>query len=122
MPFELGLAMAIRLRKPKGHQIATLESTRHRLAQSLSDLSGYDPYIHRGHAEGVLESILDLFTNIDDAPLNDLGDLRWVYRELKRFRRDSLSTPDIFRARPFANLVLAARSLVDARAISNRRQ
>ncbi len=115
MAFELGLAMAIAVQKPGRHQIATFEAVRHRLGQSLSDVSGYDPYIHRRCGEGVLEAVLDVFTDVPDSPLEDIRDLNWVYRSLRRVRRQKFGTTDIFRARPFSELVFAARALVEIR-------
>jgi len=44
MPFEAGLAYAAHLIR-RG-----LESTPHRLQRSLSDLNGFDPFVHRGTA------------------------------------------------------------------------
>jgi hypothetical protein len=116
MPFELGLAVAVSLQYPDRHQVMLFDAVRYRLAQSLSDVGGFDAYIHRGRGDGVLEGVLDVFTAVPDRPLDAVSDLRWVCRNLGRFRREQLArTPDVFTAHPFAALVLAARRLVDTR-------
>lgn len=60
MPFELGLAIAHTL-KAGGHQWIAIEEKRYRLQKSLSDLNGFDPYIHGGTPTGVLRVISDAF-------------------------------------------------------------
>jgi hypothetical protein len=112
MPFELGLAVAIALAKPgKGsHQFRILEATPYRLQKSLSDVLGYDPYIHRGCADGTLEALLNVFDNLPRAP--ELTGLRRLNRLLRRYRKEELGR-DIFQAKAFSKLVFAARVLAE---------
>jgi len=59
MPFELGLACAIREQNPDHHSFFILEAQPHRIQQHLSDVNGIDPKIHHNTAEGGLTTILE---------------------------------------------------------------
>jgi hypothetical protein len=110
MPFELGIAVAIAKSQAAGqrHQFSMFEAKPYRLQKSLSDVLGYDPYIHQGRAEGVLEALLNVFSHLPDAP--DLADLQRVYRELRQFRQERLGQ-DVFQPKPFSKVLVAAREL-----------
>ena len=112
MPFELGLAVALAFAGagPDAHQFRILERKPYRLHQSLSDLLGHDPYIHRGCTEGVLECLLDVFPHLD-AP--SLPEMKRMSMDLRRFRRKQLGT-NVYTPKAFSTLVVAARKLVDA--------
>ena len=112
MPFELGIAVALALAKrgAGAHQFRIMEARNYRLQQSLSDVLGHDPYIHRGCADGVLESLLDVFSDLPEAP--ELADMRRLCKDLRRFRREQLGD-NIFTPKAFANLVVAARKLLE---------
>ena len=112
MPFELGIAVAVALTKQgaDAHQFRILEARPYRVQQSLSDVLGHDPYIHRGCADGVLESLLDVFSDLREAP--DLIEMRRLCRELRRCRRERLGG-NVFTPRAFSNLVVAARKLAE---------
>jgi len=113
MLFELGLAVALNLSSEGRHRFRILDAVRHRAEQSLSDLKGYDAYVHNGSAEGVLDAILDMFSKLPRRPLMECADLLWLYRRLVKVRRVKFArTRDIFRADPFAKLVVTARELV----------
>ena len=119
MPFELGLAVGVSLADADGrHQWRTLEQKPHRIGASLSDIAGYDTTIHRGTVDGVLEGLLDIFARWPNPPLDELDDLRWVYRRLRSFR-NSLGK-NVFRPSAFAKLVATAKALVDDRAAAVR--
>jgi hypothetical protein len=106
MPFELGLAVALSLRQK--HEWAVFECVPYRLTRSLSDLNGYDQYTHQGAPDGVLEKVADLFHDLPSPPKRDPEELLEVYRVVRRFRRAKLPA-DVFTARSFAKLVVAAR-------------
>ncbi len=57
MPFELGIAFALR-RLERNHKFLLLEAKRHRLQKTLSDLNGIDPAIHSGTTAGIISCIL----------------------------------------------------------------
>lgn len=83
MPFELGIAVAVALAEEgaKAHQFRIFEAKPYRLQQSLSDVLGHDAYIHRGCADGVLEALLDVFTDLPQVP--DLSEMRRLCRDLR---------------------------------------
>ncbi len=62
MPFELGLAVACSMINVRSHDWFVFESVPRRLSKSLSDLSGIDPYIHRGTVVGVLRELCNAFS------------------------------------------------------------
>jgi hypothetical protein len=111
MPFELGLAVAVALAQAgeQQHQFRIFEAQPYRLQKSLSDVLGHDPYIHQGKADGVLEGLLNVFSTLPESP--ELSDLRELHKHLVRFRAEKLGA-DIFQPKPFAQIVVAARSLV----------
>jgi hypothetical protein len=106
MPFELGLAVAVKLQGD--HEFRLLEAVRHRLDQSLSDLKGYDPYVHGGTPTGVFDAVRDMFAGVKTAHLSR-RDFCFVYDTLRRFRRTEAGRGDPFRAALFGELVMTAR-------------
>jgi len=113
MPFELGLAAAVAL-DDNQHQWRVLECVPHRVAQSLSDISGYDPTIHNGTVRGTVDAILDIFGNVPSPPLSEAEDLLWMYRRLSRYR--STLGVAVYRTNSFKKLVLAAKGFAIERA------
>jgi hypothetical protein len=67
MPFELGLACAVAQSRPP-HAFILLESRAFRVQQTLSDLNGYDPYIHNCTISGTIECVLNALTPSTGAP------------------------------------------------------
>lgn len=57
MPFELGLAVAMRRFLPS-HSFIILEGKRFRLQKTLSDLNGFDPGIHNCSRTGIISCVL----------------------------------------------------------------
>jgi len=84
MPFELGQAVMLRVFQP--HDVHVLESTPHRLAQSISDLGGIDPLIHGGSPKLLSRRLLGAFDRKDRQPT--LAELESVRSELVRVARD----------------------------------
>ncbi|MEW5825742.1 MAG: hypothetical protein AB1778_02840 [Candidatus Bipolaricaulota bacterium] len=106
MPFELGLAWAIRLRDPQ-HQVVLMDSRPHRLDKVLSDLKGHDALIHNGSCDVLINEIL----GITQDPIPTIRELREearVLRQLARSIADSHGTGTIFKAAPFRSLLAAA--------------
>lgn len=62
MPFELGLACAIRElgRGVAKHKFFLLEKENYRLNQYLSDMKGIDHKVHRGAPAGAISAVLDV--------------------------------------------------------------
>jgi hypothetical protein len=113
MSFELGLAAAIALDDDQ-YQWRVLECVPHRVAQSLSDISGYDATIHNGTVRGTIDAILDIFGNVPDPPLSEAEDLLWVYGRLSRYR--ATLGAGVYRTNSFKKLVLAGKGFVIDRA------
>jgi|ERR1700688_444497 len=83
MPFELGLSVA--LEKSAKHEKRgwfVCESRNYRLAKSLSDLNGTDPFIHNGTIEGVLRELANMFRRPGEQPT--VQQMRLVYRKLRK--------------------------------------
>lgn len=117
MPFELGLAVAVSLRSiSTTHDWRVLEEKRHRFQQSLSDLGGYDAFVHGGTVRGLCDALLDVFDGLPSPPLQNTADLLWVYRRL-RIVRGKLGS-DIYRASAFRKLVVAAKAIVKERRLT----
>src|SRR5215813_3528025 len=60
MPFELGMTVAWARANPR-HKWVVFESVQRRLAKSMSDLDGTDPYIHNGTVGGVMREVCNAF-------------------------------------------------------------
>jgi hypothetical protein len=61
MPFELGMSVAWAQTGGGKNEWFVFESMYHRLAKSLSDLNGTDPYIHRGDGGGRVSGVMQRF-------------------------------------------------------------
>lgn len=118
MPFELGLAFAFAYRSRR-HSIFVFEERPRRAQASLSDLSGFDPHVHGGTQDGVLQCLLDCFGSTSTTP--SLAELRALTRDLGRTtlqmqrerKRHDPFTPFLFRSIGGAATRLAtARGLI----------
>lgn len=110
MPFELGLAVAWARANPH-HKWFVFESVRRRLAKSMSDLDGVDPYIHDGTVRGVMREVCNAFIRPDQPTVPQMMKM---YRDLRRSVPKILhnaGTPSLFTARAFSDLCLAAAGL-----------
>jgi len=90
MPFELGLAVAISLteRRPRKHSFVLLESKPFRLQRSLSDMNGYDPFIHSGTQGGAVRSMFEAFWEAGPVDQDAAGRLaRRLSRVAERLKR-----------------------------------
>lgn len=111
MPFELGLAVAWSRVRDRGHEWFVFEAVNHRMSKSLSDMGGTDPYIHGGTPRGVLRCLTNALTRTRHRPT--LPQLEGIYRHLKQAAaviKRALGTDTLFEARPFHDLVIAARA------------
>jgi len=98
MPFELGLAVA-------------WARANRRLAKSMSDLDGTDPYIHDGTVRGVMREVCNAFVRPHQPTVPQMmkmyGDLR---RGVPKILHNA-GTTSLFTARAFSDLCLAAAGL-----------
>jgi hypothetical protein len=112
MPFELGLAVDWARDANRDHEWFVFEARPHRLAKSLSDLNGTDPFIHGGTAFGVLRVLTSALSRRANQPT--LSDLAAIYGRLRKVaarKRSELKGGSLFEARPFADLLVVAREL-----------
>lgn len=123
MPFELGLAVALERTHPGRHEWSILEARAHRVWKSLSDLAGTDEYLHRGRPRGVLQALTNALVRRRRQPT--VAELKEIYRDLRAFAvelKKRFRTRSLFAARPFRELVVAARRSASRRVASLRRR
>lgn len=110
MPFELGLAVAW-ARANRHHKWLVFESVKRRLAKSMSDLDGTDPYIHDGTVRGVMREVCNAFVSPNQPTVPQMMKM---YRSLRRGVPKILhnaGTASLFTPRAFSDLCLAAAGL-----------
>jgi hypothetical protein len=112
MPFELGLAVGLARRAPNQHQFRLLEERPFRVQHSLSDLNGYDPYIHHGTPSGMYSAICDVFTDFRPFPIAEMARFKAVNRALATFRKQRFGTSGAYTSDRFRQLVLAGTEYV----------
>lgn len=123
MPFELGLAVALEKSQRGRHEWFILETRPHRVWKSLSDLAGTDEYLHGGSPRGLLQALTNALVRSRHQPT--VPELEEIYRDLREFAvrvRRRLRTTSLFGARPFRELVVAARRSASRRVASLRRR
>lgn len=106
MPFELGMTIAWSETANSNHYWIVLESRKYRLQKSLSDLNGYDHFIHNATIVGVFQALLDAF----DKPDVSLTDMNRIYKRLRKFAEELKTTyhwNDLFQPSAFRRLVIA---------------
>jgi hypothetical protein len=110
MPLELGLAVAW-ARANQHHKWFVFESVKRRLAKSMSDLDGTDPYIHEGTIRGVMREVCNAFVRPNQPTVPQMMKM---YRDLRlgvpKILRNA-GTKSLFTARAFSDLCLAAAGL-----------
>ena len=112
MPFELGLTVAYARMTNRNHRWVMLEEVRFRLQKSLSDMNGYDPFVHRGTVKGMFHALCDAF----ESPDQNVARVRMneVYKHLRVFvskLKADRGSHDIFRASAFRELIDAAQTI-----------
>ncbi len=121
MPFELGLAVALARTRRREHAWFVFEAVKHRLNKSLSDLDGTDPYIHHCRPIGVLRALTNALARSRHRPA--LRDLENIFADLRKTAaviKKDLRTKSLFDARPFSDLLIAARISAGRRIASLR--
>ena len=108
MPYELGLASALKLTSGYRFEIFVLETQDHRLDITLSDYKGRDPLIHHGTCDGMVACLLDTFaSDIDDAPRQFRSAARLLRKSASLMKKD-LKASSLYRASLFRRLVASA--------------
>ncbi len=108
MPFELGLAVAVKHVDDRRHKFFVLERKSYRLQKTLSDVNGYDPLVHGGSVSGVVSALMSCVGTSPATPrwlIEKSADALWkVATELKRQHR----TRSVFSLPVFNDLLAAA--------------
>jgi hypothetical protein len=115
MPFELGLSVAHEKASKRGrHEWFVCESMNLRLAKSLSDLNGTDPYIHGGIVSGLFPQLCNMFVRRDRQP--SIQQMWTIYREMSRALPVILhraGPASLYSARVFKDLCVLASASAD---------
>lgn len=85
MPFELGLACAIKAQQASSHDFLILEKKPHRFERHLSDLKGVDAKIHGGKPIGAICAVLEVLDKPGRNP--SPAEVQRLYRYLWRLLR-----------------------------------
>jgi len=102
MPFELGLACALRQQEGK-HEFHILESRAHRLQRTLSDVNGIDPKVHGRQPKSAIRAVLLIINRRGGNPsaddVNRLYEAIWrrYVPMLRRRHGDGLFSSDVFK-------------------------
>lgn len=111
MPFELGLACALKLEHPADYDVFVLDRVAYRLDKTLSDYKGRDPLIHHGTSNGMITCLLDTFqTDITNAPAEFRRGIRLLQQSAGVIKAD-LKEKSLFRPSLFRRVVAAATEI-----------
>ncbi len=111
MPFEMGLACALKLENPSSYEVFVLDAVNYRLDKTLSDYKGRDPLIHHGTSNGMVACLLDTFqTDIPNAPTELRRAVRLLQKSATVMKAD-LQARTLFRPSLFRRLVAAAAQI-----------
>ena len=95
------------------HYWIVLEEKQYRLQKSLSDLNGYDHFVHNGTVLGVFQALLDAF----DKPDVSITEMKQIYGKLRQFGEELQRTygwNNLFQPSAFRRLVIAAAKIKSA--------
>jgi len=112
MPFELGLAVAWARLGSTRHLWVGCHAIHHRPLKSISDLNGTDFHIHEGKIAGVFNALCNAFVSRTQRPT--VPRMMRAYRLLRKAIPDlqrNVGARDLFQARIFNELVVAARRI-----------
>jgi hypothetical protein len=108
MPFELGLACALKLQHPTDYEVFVLDAIPYRIDRTLSDYKGRDPLMHGGTCNGMLTGLLDTFqTDVHDAA-HEFRRAALVLRKSASLMKHQVKSTSLFRPSLFRLLVAAA--------------
>jgi hypothetical protein len=114
MPFELGLACAIKDFNPTKYDIFVLDSKAYRIDRILSDYKGRDPLIHSGTCNGMVACLLDTFESHAGTPA-EFRQAATVLRQSAALMKRQLGSTSLFRPSLFRLLVAAATKIGQVR-------
>ncbi len=114
MPFELGVCVAWERIGKKRHTWFVYERKERRLAKSLSDLNGTDPYIHGGTIAGIFRELCSAFVRPGRQP--SIQHMNRIYRVVGKSLPEVLrraGTKSIYTARVFKDICVVASESAD---------
>jgi hypothetical protein len=120
MPFELGLASALKLTTPGRYEIFVMDAVHYRLDRTLSDYKGRDPLIHRGTPDGMIGCLLDTFVSDVDDALNEFRRVTRVLRKSAELMKRDLRAESLFRPSLFRRMVAVATKIAIEREFIKR--
>jgi hypothetical protein len=110
MPFELGLACAVKDANPTKYDIFLLDSKAYRIDRTLSDYKGRDPLIHGGTCDGMVACLLDTFESHAGTPAEFRQAAR-VLRQSAALMKRQLASASLYRPSLFRLFVAAATKI-----------
>lgn len=113
MPFELGMASALKLAAPAKYEVVVLDAKPYRMDRLFSDYKGRDASIHHGTVDGMIACLLDTFPS-GIAP----ADVRRAIRALRdsvNAMKAEMKSRSLFRPALFRSLTFLARSIARTR-------
>lgn len=116
MPFELGLACALKNADPTRYDIFVLDSKLYRIDRTLSDYKGRDPLIYGGTCDGMVACLLDTFESRVSAPVEFRLAAKVLRKSANLFKKQ-LASPTLFRPSLFRLLVAAATKIGQERGL-----
>lgn len=105
MPFELGLAWALRAGGAK-HDVLVLDTEPYRLDKTLSDYKGHDPLIYRGRLDDLVEVVAGAIVVPKEPKVEELQEEARLLRKIAKGLQGKQK--DLFRPAAINNLVAAA--------------
>ncbi len=120
MPFELGLACALKLMHPMEYDVFVLDGRPFRTDRTLSDYKGRDPLIHNGTNDGMLACLLDIFTPANRDAVPEFRDAAKELRKSAETLKRDLRSPSLFRPAIFRMLVNLATEIAIKRGFIRR--
>ncbi|MEO8325424.1 MAG: hypothetical protein ABI618_06215 [Nitrospirota bacterium] len=109
MPFELGLACALKLQHHTEYEVFVLDAIQYRIDRTLSDYKGRDPLVHGGTCNGMLRE--DTFqTDVRDAA-REFRRAALVLRKSAALMKHQHKSTSLFRPSLFRSLVAAATQI-----------
>ena len=111
MPFELGLACALKLGAPASYEVVVLDARSYKLDRTLSDYKGRDPLIHNGTCEGMLACLLDTFASNTPEGVKEFRIATRALRKSVQLVKQSMRVNSLFRPALFRMVVAAASNI-----------
>lgn len=111
MPFELGLACALKLAESSKYEVFVMDAVDYRMDRTLSDYKGRDPLIHNNTCHGLIAALVDNFeTNIQSAT-EQFSKAARVLRKSAQLIKARQRSETVFRGSLFRSIAAAATQI-----------